>query len=230
MILAQRLLMCAAPLPPAGVDIITSLTATPAASGTLFVVPEGVADLAMALVPNGGNGAWTNFPTAFYAGGGGGWSSSDSIPVTPGNQVRYRVVNWGDGRHEIQLYLNGVNGNATILSARRGTSAQPGVSHGIAGSGVTGSNRANGQAGTNTNRGGSAGKPAGATANTSDGTEGYGIVPGVDSWEYVHQAGYGRGGRADSGGGSQAGGGAVLMIAWGPGKGFSAGPGSYWPN
>src|SRR5690606_8100617 len=110
MILAKRLLACAAPLPPAGVEIITSLIANPAAGGTLFVVPEGVTDLAMALVPNGGDGAWTLFPTAFYAGGGAGWASSDSILVTPGNQIRYRVVNWGDGRHEIQLYINGVNG------------------------------------------------------------------------------------------------------------------------
>src|SRR5690606_34421962 len=137
-------------------------------SGTLFTVPEGVTDLAMALVPNGGNGVWTNFPTAFYAGGGGGWASSDSVPVAPGNSIRYRTVNWGDGRHEIQIYNFGVNGNATILSARRGTSAQAAVSHGIGGTGVTGSTRANGQGGSNTNRGGSAGRPGGTMANTTD--------------------------------------------------------------
>src|SRR5690606_2291898 len=174
----------AAPLPPAGVQIITSLSA--GGSGTLFTVPEGVTDLAMALVPNGGNGAWTSFPTAFYAGGGAGWASSDSIPVNPGDSIRYRTVNWGDGRHEIQIYIFGVNGNATILSARRGTSAQPGVSHGIAGTGVTGTTRVNGQAGTNTNWGGSVGKAGGITANTTDGTEGYGIVPGDDTWSYQH--------------------------------------------
>src|SRR5690606_11312437 len=116
-----------------------------------------------------------------------------------------RVVNWADGRHEIQIYINGVNGNATILSARRGTSAQPGNSHGIGGAGLNGETRSSGQGGTNNNRGGSAGVAGGITSNTTDSTEGYGIVPGVDSWEYVHQAGYGRGGRADSGGGSQAG-------------------------
>jgi len=229
MILAQRLLACAAPLPPAGVQIITSLAANVGASGTLFAIPDGVTDVAMALVPNGGNGAWTSFPTAFYAGGGAGWASRNSLAVSPGNSIRYRVVNWADGRHEIQIYINGVNGNATVLSARRGTSAQPGNSHGVGGAGVSGPTNGSGQAGSNNNRGGSAGKFGGATTNSADSTEGFGIVPGADSWAYTHQAGYGRGGIAKSDGSSQAGGGAVLMIVWGPGKGFSAGPGSYWP-
>lgn len=215
---------------PKGVQIITNESST-------FTVPPGVFEIAAAIVGRGGFGDSTSFPLAHRPGGGARWTSNDAIPVLPGYSIRFRTTNVSVGGQTIvryEMYFNGVNGNATVLSANSGNSGDAaGGTNGSggnagAGAGTGGGN--NGQNGTDTNRGGSVGKTTGATNNTTNNTDGRGIIAGADSWSEAVADGWGRGAASVNVGSTTAGGPWGAIIVYGPGKGFNAGPGSYWPN
>lgn len=202
-------------------------TSNPSATLT---VPAGVTSVAAVIVGGGGNGNSTSFPLAHSPGGGGRWSSNDNIPVSPGQSIRFRTVNVSVGGEIVvryEMYINGVDGNATKLSAISGNPGDAATgTPGAGGSSGTAALGQNGQSGSATNRGGSVG---GATTNTTNNSDGYGFDPDGLTWAYTKTAGYGWGAQSTNVGGNTPGGPWRAVIVWGPGKGFSAGPGSYWP-
>ena len=222
MILAQRLRMCASPPPPSGVQIITNVFGS-------LTVPAGVTSMAALLVAQGGQGSSTSFPTAHRPGAGGQASYSDSFAVSPGQSIRFRTVNVtvsGQIIPRYEMYINGVNGNASILTAISGTPGNPPDDNGSG----SGSSPLGGQDGTNTNRGGSSGCPSSRNNNATNNSNGFGILAGADSWSHVKDnSAAGWGAASVNTGSTTAAGGWTCILAWGPGKGFSAGPGSYWP-
>src|SRR5690606_32884499 len=93
-----------------------------------FTGPDGVTSIAAAICGRGGSCNSTNFPLAHRPGGGAAFSFNDSIPVEPGQSIRFRTTLISVGGVTVsryEMYIFGVNGNATVLSALSGLPGDP---------------------------------------------------------------------------------------------------------